>query len=120
MGKTIVVKKTVEDLTPSESEKMAEADAKNRIELLGVVSCKAKKPSSRSRRVRVIGYGRGKTIHADVTSSAWKDYQAGRISITELKEGFAKAPAKQKADRPAWLVEMLARREAAFKASKLG
>ena len=119
MGKTIIVRRVVEDLTPSDAEKEAERLAEKRIELLGVVNCHSKKPS-KSHRVREIGYGRGKTYHVDVHSSAWKDYCEGRITIGKLKASMfleeGKAPVSR--ERPAWLQEIMAQRLAASLASE--
>lgn len=107
MSKTIVIRKKVEDLSLSESEKIAENEAKDRIELLGVVSCHAKKPSRRG-KAREVKYGRGKTFHADIHSAKWKDYCEGRISISQLKSSISvqegKAPKFR--EKPEWMVRL--------------
>lgn len=107
MSKTIVIRKVIEDLSLSESEKIAENDAKERIEFLGVVSCHSKKPSRRA-KTREIKYGRGKTFRADTNSAIWKEYQEGRISISQLKSSISvqkgKAPIVR--EKPEWMLRL--------------
>lgn len=107
MGKTIIIRKVVEDITPSESEKLAEIEAKERLELLGVVSCHAKKPSRRG-KTREVKYGRGKTFHADIHSAKWKDYCDGRITLSQLKSSISvqEGKALKLREKPEWMLRL--------------
>ena len=107
MGKVIIVRRTVEDLTPSDAEKTAEVEAEKRLELLGVVSCHSKKPP-RVSVTREVRYGRGKTFHANIHSQKWKEYCDGNISISQLKASMAveegKAPVIR--EKPLWMLRL--------------
>lgn len=110
MSKVIVVRRIEEDISPSEAEKSAEIEAGNRIELLGVVSCRSKKPSRKS-KVHVVPYGRGKTLRANIHSQAWKDYNEGKITFKQLKASLTVQEGKPLPTReqPQWMKDLLAK-----------
>lgn len=96
------------DLTPDSIEQEAIDNASNRLEVLGFGQCHNKKPPN-NRRVKILACGKGKTIHIDTSSSLWKDYKSGKITLETLKYGktYGKKVVTIMRENPNWMKKLI-------------